>query len=63
LEDDTQRMQMSHNAKIKAEQFSISTAIEKIEEIYAENIERYELRRQRGIISKVRSFLDVEFPS
>lgn len=61
LSDDVLREKMGTNAKIKAEQFSITTAITKIEEIYAENIERYELRRRRGIISKVRNFLDVEF--
>ena len=61
LENEPMRIEMSKNAKIKAEQFSIDNAIAKIEEIYKENIELYEIRRRRGIISKVRNFLDVEF--
>lgn len=61
LSDDMLRNSMSQNAKAKAEKFSITTAIEKIEAIYGENIEKYELHRKRGIISKVRNFLDIEF--
>ncbi len=62
--NDEMRMEMSKNAKLKAEQFSIINAIKKIETIYEKNISLYEMRRRRGIteiISKVRNFLDVEF--
>lgn len=61
LAHDTLRSEMSKNALAKAEEFSINSAVEKIEGIYEKNIAAYEARRKRGIIRRVRNFLDVEF--
>lgn len=64
LQDDKLQNEMSQNAKIKAETFSINNIIMKIESIYAKTIHSLELKRKRRItkiISRVRSFIEVEF--
>jgi 1,2-diacylglycerol 3-alpha-glucosyltransferase len=64
VENETYRKELSKNALIKSEIFSIDTAVTKIESIYEKQLAAYAVRKKKRItriITRVKSFLDVEF--
>lgn len=64
LSDDNLRTTIGQNAKLRAQEFSLENAVQKIEDIYTKEIELYQLRKKRKIthlFSKVKDFLEVEF--